>query len=216
MMRRSLLAAAALVVIAPIAAQAGSFDGFYLGAQVGAAFTGLKETQTSPLFSGGSEVTDSLAANGVVGGVVGGYGKTFDSFYVGGEIDATFGNRDFSDKVTDPTNPSEYKLKTGTEWGVSFRPGYLVNDHALVYGLLGLEQAPLKISSTASGTIYNKTQTVFRLGLGTEVAISGPLSFRADYTHTFLNNITTSDQFGDQASFDPSEDKVKLGVVYHF
>ncbi|MTJ80619.1 MAG: porin family protein [Telmatospirillum sp.] len=215
-MRLSVLAATALFVTLPAVAQAGSFDGFYLGAQVGGAFTSFKETQTSPVLGGGVEKTDSLSANGLVGGVVGGWGISFGKVYLGAEFDTTFGGRSFTDTVTDPVNPSRYKLKTGTEWGFSARPGYAINDHALVYGLFGFEQAPLKATSTASGTVFDKTETVFRLGAGTELAVAGPITVRIDYLHTFLDKVSVYDQFGDGQTFDPSEDKIKVGVVYHF
>jgi opacity protein-like surface antigen len=216
-MRLSLLAATALVLALPAVAQAGNFDGFYAGAQVGGAFTSIKADQVSPVYNGGGTNTDALAANGVVGGVFGGYGQTLSkSFYLGGEFDATFGNREYSYKITDPTNPYSSKIKTGTEWGLSVRPGYVINDNALVYGLLGVAFPTLKSSSSAPEVTFNKTQTAFRLGLGTEVSISGPLTLRADYAHSFLANVTVADSYGQSITYKPSEDTVKIGVAYHF
>jgi opacity protein-like surface antigen len=216
-MRLSVLAATALVLTLPAVAQAGSFDGFYAGAQVGGAFTTFKETQSSQLF-GQAIKDDSFAANGVVGGVLAGYACTLQTFFIGGEIGATFGNRNYSNVTGDANGIAQTQFKAGTEWGVMVRPGYVLNDHALIYGLLGFEQVPLKSSFSPSQTAtFNKTQTAFSGGVGTELSISGPLTVRVDYTHTFLNNITTSDpSVGYSATFNPSEDKVKFGIAYHF
>jgi opacity protein-like surface antigen len=216
-MRLSVLAAAALVLTLPVVAQAGSFDGIYAGAQLGGAFTSFKETQSSSLF-GQSVKDDSFAANGVVGGIFAGYGYTMQNLFIGAEVDATFGNRDYTNTTTDASGTSQTKLKTGTEWGLLVRPGYVINDHALVYGLLGFAQVSLKSTfAPAQTATFNKTETAFRIGAGTEVSISGPLTFRADYTHTILSDITTSDAtVGYTAKFSPSEDMFKLGVAYHF
>ncbi|MDR3436565.1 outer membrane beta-barrel protein [Telmatospirillum sp.] len=216
-MRLTVLAVAAAALSLPAVASAGNFDGIYGGAQIGGAFTSLEKTNTSPIYSGGGDKNDSLSANGVVGGVFAGYGYVLPyNIFVAAEIDATFGGRDYSETISDPTNPYQSKIKTGTEWGMSFRPGYVINEHALVYGLFGFERTPLKSTSTASEVTFDKTQTAFRLGLGTEISIYGPLTFRADYVHTFLDDITFGDSFGTSTTIKPSEDKFKLGVAYHF
>ena len=216
-MRKLLMAASALALTLPTVAYAGNFDGFYAGGQVGGAFTSFKENQTSTLFAQNVK-DDSFAANGVVGGVFAGYGLTLQGFYIGGEIGATFGSRDYTNTTTDASGTAQTKFKAGTEWGVTVRPGYAINDRALVYGLLGFEQVPLKSTFTpGQAASFNKTQTGFTLGAGTEVSIAGPLTFRVDYTHTFLDKISIADAAtGYSATFSPAEDKIKLGVAYHF
>ncbi|MDR3515043.1 MAG: outer membrane beta-barrel protein [Azospirillaceae bacterium] len=217
-MRLTVLAAAALALTLPVAAQAGNFDGIYGGVQVGGAFTSFDQTVTSPVYNGGSLENNSLSATGAVGGVFVGYGYVLPyNLFIAGEFDATFGDRDFSYTITDPTNPYKTKLTTGTEWALSVRPGYIVSDTALIYGLLGFERTPIKSSSSDSSEVtFDKTQTSFRLGGGAEISISGPLTLRLDYTHTFIDKIMISDNFGNATSISPSEDKFKAGIAYHF
>jgi outer membrane immunogenic protein len=216
-MRFTVLTAAAFAFALPVAAQAGNFDGIYGGAQIGGAFNSIQKTTTSPVYSGGSETNDSLSANGVVGGFFAGYGYALPyNLLIAGEIDVTFGSHDYTDTITDPTNPYQSSIKTGVEWGMSLRPGYLVNDNTLVYGLLGFEQSSLKSTSSSSEVTFNKTPTSLRLGAGTEISVSGPLTVRLDYAHTFLGKISVSDSFGTSTTYKPSEDKFKVGIAYHF
>lgn len=216
-MRFSVLAVAAIAISIPAVAQAGNFDGIYGGAQIGGAFTSLEQTSSSPVYSGGSVKSDSLSANGVIGGVFAGYGYVCPgNFFLGGEIDVSFGDREYSYEITDPTNPYKSTIKTGTEWGILARPGYVLNPNTLLYGLIGFDHVPLKSTSSAPEVTFDKDQYALRIGAGAEMSISGPLTLRIDYTHTFLDKVTVSDSFGDAVKTEPSEDKVKVGIAYHF
>jgi opacity protein-like surface antigen len=217
-MRLTVIAATALALALPAVAHAGSFDGVYGGVTFGGAFTSVKQTTTSPIYSGGSEIQDSLSADGLIGGLVAGYGYNFTpELFLGAELYADFGSRDFTHSITDPTNPYKSKIKSGSaEWGFNLRPGYVVNNNVLFFGLLGFEQFSLKSTSATNEATFNKTQTAFSVGAGSEVAISGPLTFRAEYAHVFMSSINLSDSFGSSVKYEPSEDKFKIGVVYHF
>jgi opacity protein-like surface antigen len=217
-MRLSTIAASAVLFTIPAIAQAGSFDGFYVGAEAGSSFTSFTETQSS-LYTG-TEKNSSFAANGVIGGGVAGYGVTLiNNFYLGAEIDAIFGDRSYTDSAQNPDNPYVYKITAGKEFGFSARPGYLINDHAMVFGLFGVARVPLTNTWAGSepNVTFKSTQTAFRLGGGTEIAISGPLTLRVDYTHIFLSKVTVNDTtVGYSANYEPSEDQVKVGIAYHF
>lgn len=217
-MRMTVVAATALALTLPaVAAQANNFDGVYGGVQIGAGFTSIEQDVNSPNFNGGQEKTKSLSADGVIGGAFVGYGRTLPgNFYIGAEADGSFGGRDYSFQDTDPTNPLTQKIKVGTEWSLSVRPGYVVNEHVMLYGLAGIEWVPVKSTASDNEITFSKTQADFRIGMGAEVSIMGPLTMRVDYTHTFMNDITIQDGFGNSEVNKFSEDKFKLGVAYHF
>ncbi len=96
-----------------------------------------------------------------------------------------------------------------TEWGVSFRPGFVaLNDSMPMglkpYGIIGYRH--LDIDATGGG-FGDEDFNGFELGLGTEVMAFGDFGMRLDYTHVF---------YGSEGGIDPDEDNLRLGVAYHF
>ncbi|MDR3435308.1 outer membrane beta-barrel protein [Telmatospirillum sp.] len=217
-MRKFVFALPVFAMFCPAVAQAGNFDGFYAGAQLGGAVDTIERNQTAPAFYAGQYKTDSLAAVGVTGTIFAGYGMLFkDTIYLGAEMFGTFGNRDYSYKETDPSAPYKEKNKFGNQWGFNVRPGYLINDKALIYGLLGYERVSMSSSSTsADAASYDKTNNAFQLGVGTEITVNGPLAMRIDYAHTFIPDITVTNSIGISTTYKAQEDSFKIGFSYHF
>ena len=70
---------------------ASEFDGYYLGVQLGA--EQLNSDNKGPRAAGTSKA-DDIGGLGFSGGFFGGYGRTFNRFYLGGEIEVDFSTSD--------------------------------------------------------------------------------------------------------------------------
>lgn len=101
-------------------------------------------------------------------------------------------------------------IEKDNEWGVSFRPGLAFVSKMMPldlkpYAILGYRRTELEV--TTGGTTFDQGYDGFELGIGTELVAYGDFGVRLDYTHVF---------YGEEAGIDPSEDNLRLGVVYHF
>ncbi len=130
--------------ILAIASKAAFADGkSYIGGSVGVHDIGY------------SQYTGAKA--GAIGKVFGGYGYTFNKFYLGGEL-----NFDIA------SNPTNYAL------GGSVIPGLMLSPSTMVYGRLGLQANHPSYSN-------NTIQFGNQLGLGLQTKISKKWDVRAEY-----------------------------------
>lgn len=143
-----------------------SFNGAYLGAQVGLVKSTTKENSLTRT----NESTGSKKSNGSLFGIYGGYGQNLNGFYVGGET-AIIG--DFTKrKVTETSDLSgdingvgaivngtatirgteAVKYKRGIVFGFAPRFGAVFGDN-LIYIKPGFEISRDKLTTTGDGTV---------------------------------------------------------------
>ncbi|MFV3075109.1 outer membrane protein [Niveispirillum fermenti] len=191
----ALLGGVALVAVgaAPSLAQS-PFDGAYVGA-----YTGYTDNNASAASGAANAKFDS---DGWLYGAYAGYGKTFDSFYLGGEID--LGSADISGKGTVAGLPTS--LSMNESYGISARAGYLISNDALLYGRVGWQRTNYEVSVGSGATRIKADDTLdgLRLGGGLEYALTQNVLARVEYNYTDY----------DKTRFD--ENQIRVGVAYRF
>jgi len=151
------------------AAMAGTFDGFYLGS--GLSYGNLdNETtlSTAPL-----TYSENMASEGVGYYLFAGYGRTFNRWYLGAELEY---NR--TDGIDD--NTSGILNIHELDWGVSLRLGYLLRNDLAVYGRLGLVHAEHDYYIET----FHDSDTGLMAGLGVEGHLGAGWSLRGEYVYT--------------------------------
>lgn len=102
------------------------------------------------------------------------------------------------------------KIDKNYEYGIRVRPGLefigrLSPVDIAPYAIVGYRRANYEAS--VAGASFDETFNGFELGIGTELVAHDNMGIRLDYTHVW---------YGDKKGFDPSEDNVRLGIVYHY
>jgi opacity protein-like surface antigen len=222
-----------------------SFNGFYVGAAAGDVLTTSKiSANASSTYANYYDSANNLSSsqsnvhvysNSFIGAAFLGYGQFIQDsgIYLAGEIFGNWANRSNTlNNYTYHTSPfddedSEYIATTtisklrNSEFGIDFRPGFMMDTNTMLYGRLGLafNRATLKSSntfvfndfreSTTYQTPFYKTkshnQTAVRLGIGLERHVSESLSLTADYIYTYYGNVKTS-VVGDTTTIVSGED----------
>lgn len=193
------------------------FDGFYLGAQVGA--EQLNSDNTGPR-AGGTRKEDDIGGLGVSGGPFLGYGKTFNRFYFGAELEADFSSSDPSSSRK--PGGRRFSINKEHSFGASGRLGYVLDDNVLLYGRGGFVQTRFDTSLTTDiGATFGQanTETGSRFGVGAEIAATPNTFVRLDYTYTNYGGYQV--QFTDSTitgtdTFDNDETLFRVGLLYRF
>lgn len=181
-MKSKVILAVAALALSYGVANAGdkSFEGFYLGGQGEYSRTKV----------------DAGSSNGVSGTVVGGYGKEFGKWYVGGELGVGYSGI--------KTDSDAGDVKRGVTTSVAARAGYEVAPGVLGYGVLGLEGAKSKIE----GAGVSEFDYGLRYGLGVEAFVKKNITVRSELSYVDWKGK------GDLESSD--EIRASVGVGYHF
>lgn len=181
------------------------FDGFYVGATVGAA-AGVFESDTgttffenanpSPrIFVSGNEIDND--SSGIAGDVFAGYGRMVWELYVGAEVLAGYneGQAKSSGGIYAVTSFSGIrrlnadgpgsKVEPGITYGAAIRLGGLVDPNVLIYGRAGYLN-----TKYVFGADESNRQSGFLLGFGGKYAISDLIFLRGDYSYRHQGSFT--------------------------
>jgi hypothetical protein len=193
------------------------FDGFYLGAQVGA--EQLNSDDTGPRASG-TRKEDDIGGLGASGGPFFGYGKTFSKFYVGAELEADFSSSDPSSSRK--PGGRRFSISKEHSFGASGRLGYVLDDNVLLYGRGGFVQTRFDTSlSTDTGATFDSDNAEIssRFGVGAEIAATPNTFVRLDYTYTNYGGYGvqwTDSTITGTDTFDNDETLFRVGLLYRF
>lgn len=218
----ALLGASALVALsaAPALAQS-AFDGPYAGVAAGYTWLNPDARTTTPNNILNERVDES--ADGFTGAAFLGYGRTFDNFYLGGEVE--LGWSDLEETFRVGANP--YGYEAGLTYGLSARAGVLADKDTLLYGRVGWQRTELDVTSQLNNVItiggfipaINESQDLdaWRVGGGVERVIGQNLLARAEYVYTNYEDLTLR-YTGNVASqsLSPEEHTVRVGIAYRF
>lgn len=206
-MRNSYLAILTIIGLSAItnSATAAPFDGAYVGAQGGYDTYHVNGTGTLTGFTGKAD----LGAGGGSFGLFTGYGKTFNSLYLGGELEASINNATmkFSDNIGD-----DFGVKSKSTYGANIRAGFLPSASTLLYGSIGA------VSSKYDGTgqlTGSKSLTGARFGIGAETVIAPQITARLGWSYTDYEDYNYS-AGGITAKLSPTENLFRLGLAYNF
>jgi hypothetical protein len=201
-------------------ADAGAFNGFYLGANAGVASTTSKydwkntnTTGTASLSStstGASTFQSGKNSNAGQAGLYAGYNMQMGQMIVGGEgyvsLDST--KKTLYDDTGYSSDPKfRVTLKRTMFYGLAARFGFVVSPSTMLYVRLAAESGKWTMNSVAapdtssSGNASIKTAAAntvngskngvyFVPGLGIETAVAKNLLLRAEGTYTFAPTVT--------------------------
>jgi opacity protein-like surface antigen len=218
-MKKIILATISVLTIASVAQATESFSGAYAGVQVGLSST-RTEGETVSVQDATSKTIDG--GNNFSGSLLVGYGQTFDSLYAG--VEARIGMLTGTTKTFESgayihsNTPRESYVAAG-------RVGYLLTQKAMVFLSLGagMENTSYKFQYGSKSTESKKRDLVFVPGIGTEIAVSESLNFRADFNFTMGKKRTFSESDLSaagtslkSASFKPIRSAFMLGLSYRF
>lgn len=145
-----------------------------------------------------SEKTNTATATnarGVPATLFIGYGGSItQNIYLGGELFGTIGSANIIDNG----------LESSYGYGISFIPGFMINDRTMGYIRLGVVRT--RFTPSAAG---NNTVSGGQFGLGMQTNIMQSWDLRGEYIYHFYSSLT-----GVNGS--PKSDEFALGLVYKF
>jgi outer membrane immunogenic protein len=210
-----LFAAAAILAngyasAAPPAPPVYSWTGFYVGGDLGGAWTGntgIWQALPTPggIGSGVTAISGSDGGSDLIGGFHGGYNWQFTPIWVAGiegDWSWTRAGGSFSQNwVAVPpavlgAPPNFTAMSSKLDWVVSLRArfGYLVTPNILAYATGGVAWADFTYTANAIGFIYSaattssNTQAGHAVGGGLEWAIASDWLLRAEYLYYNFNH----------------------------
>lgn len=199
-MTRYILGAAVVAAILPAAAQAQSFDGPYVGAQIGFNHEDA---------SSGADTTGTVATDGerdsFVGGVYAGYDHQFANRIV---IGAEAGFQIAADDRITGSSLSNFSIDPRYSFDLSARAGYVVTDTTLLYARGGYSNTRARVNYTIEGDAVSDVRTLdgWFVGGGVERKITDNISARLEYRYHDLG------EGGD----DFERHQALVGVSYRF
>ncbi|MEO1198217.1 MAG: outer membrane beta-barrel protein [Pseudomonadota bacterium] len=167
------------------------FAGFYIGANLGWAWGEFPNNADHIALGLGFDVTDDLDdADGIFGGIQGGYNYTFDRFLVG--IEAEINLSDFSDDfnvagvVPGSADLDYFGMVTG-------RVGYIVHDAYLLYFkggyAFGEAEADIDLAALGGDTFSDSNfHNGWTIGGGIEAAVFDGISVKLEYNYMDLES----------------------------
>lgn len=192
--------------VEPVVIYAPTWTGAYVGLTAGYSFANT-EFDVGGLFT-----FDGLGADGLQGGIIGGFNwQVSPRFVVGVEADASI-----SDVTTAITlgGLGNAELTSDWNWAVRGRAGVLITPETLFYLSGGWAWAHSELSGVP--LLFDETFSGPQLGVGIESMLTPNVLVRLEYLHTFFNDETLFAGIGGGLSVEPSAGTARLGVVYKF
>lgn len=194
-----------------------SWSGFYIGANIGGAWSNSTVTDVA---TGATFNTDN---NGFIGGGQVGFNYQINNFVFGveGDIDATSLSKTGPGVVT---AIGTLQASASTDWVATLagRIGFAF-DRWLIYAKGGgawvQNSATLTNLATGASVSGSNTNSGWMAGVGAEWAFAGPWSAKLEYNHIELDNWSTGAGAiiaGDQFNVSRNIDMVKFGINYRF
>lgn len=201
------------------------FSSFYLGLSVGPEGGLFKQTAHIAQI-GTFNVTDRnhFAGTGVFGSIFGGYGYTFNRFYLAVEGNANLSTLEYDSVNNDYTHLQFTKtyFRIHENEGASLLPGFFLAPNSLLYGRIAYANGRLKIvEGDPSIQNVNTTRSGIRYGIGLRQAIKPRLSFMLDYSQTNYRHIKSLVSFPNilvtkYTKITPNSAQLGIGLVYNF
>lgn len=189
--------------------------GFFLGGQLAHGSTAVH----------GSGLRDQsldqgeYANEGNGAGLFGGYGLSFDRWYVGIEAEADDASTDLFHRKAKGESRT-LSVERGDSYGVSLRGGYRVAGGELLYLRLGRARTDFDTYYTVNEAPQNAadqtyTQDGTRYGVGADIPAAKNVFIRLDYSHTDYDDFTTV--LGTTSEkMSPADSYFRLGLGWQF
>lgn len=189
------------------------FDGFYVGAEVGAnqaVFDQSRSVNASAEGLANFTANQNFDARAIapIGGLLAGWGMTFNKLYLGLRLngDLSYPQKSTSQTITESIGninlSSQTTAKLSNTYGATFVPGVLLSPNTLFYGLVGAEGSSLSVTSNNVSSIGGNSLTAngserkevvgIRAGLGVEQYLAHHISIGLEYDFTAYDSASTS------------------------
>lgn len=210
--RISFLAAALAAMAAAGAseAKADAWNGPYIGAHTGYTFGDVDQ----PYGAVGGPFSSAQASPDVDGwiyGVHGGYNFQAGNWLFGGELGATWGDREGDDGGS---GGDVNGVEINHEWSLRGRAGYVFANRFLVYGTAGY--VSMDVDATAPGESDNESIEGWTYGIGGEMAVSDRFSVTAEVRADEMDETRFSFPVnGYDEGLTPNTTSVRVGFNWH-
>jgi outer membrane immunogenic protein len=212
-----LIASASVLALMASAAQAQTFDGPYIGGEVGYV-TGTADLDWR--LGGGFTGSDELDYDGWDIGAFAGFRRQFpNNFVLGVELGGNYSDVDgSSSNVFFNGSGRDASIEKDWEIFLSGKMGAVVQPNLQVYVIGGLQTADMEVQWSEPG--YSASSSDWKwglhLGLGAEYMLANNVSVRGEYKYQAYDDLSLRDINGDRVKFDPSESVFRLGVAFNF
>lgn len=217
-MKNVIAAAVAAVVLVPSAASAAKFHGAFLGLNVGYT-TGEIEYDYEDGTTGFGDFSEDSDIDGFEGGVFAGYRHQFLSgFNLGIEGGYQLSGADGSYSLSLGANNFAFAYEKENEFYLSLKPGFLVAEDTLAYGIIGYQRADFGGDLLINGVSFGSDEDDFdgyHVGVGIEHIMPSGLSLRGEYKYQDYGDNDYSGTFGQQESYGGSESVFRVGVAFN-
>ena len=112
-----------------------------------------------------------------------------------------------------------YDYEKDGEWYLSFKPGFLLSDNALFYGIVGYQEAMLDGDlSVNNATIFNDTESYhgYHFGAGLDYMVSDHFSIRAEYKYNHYEDEAANGPNSQEEKLGGEENVFRAGITYNF
>ncbi len=204
-------------------------DGYYVGVAAGYDVYKIKDSIAYQDFDTFREAKTNpeLAANGMIGDFILGYGKLLgknSNVYLGIELFANGSAADSDFQTNVPSVPViiDTDLVINGSFGLGVTPGLRINKTSIIYLKVGYNWSTVSLDETVrseddfelNSVEYHDEVTINGLlyGVGLESAFNEQFNLRIEYTHSLYGSITSTSD----ARIASSRNQFLLGLIYRF
>ncbi len=210
-----LIASASALALMASVAQAQTFDGFYVGGELGYN-TGEADLEWKP--GDGSTRSDEMDYDGWDIGLNAGWRRQFsNNFVLGVELGGNYSDVDGSTSSLFGTTSFDGSLEKDWEIFLSGKMGAVVQPNLQAYLIGGVQTADMDARVTDGTSTWNSSDWNWglHLGVGAEYMLANNVSIRGEYKYQAYDDMTVN-AGGERVKFDPTESVFRLGVLWNF
>ena len=218
MMKKMMVAAAALALMTGAAEAAGSWTGCSVGVAGGVSVNHSKNDLTAP---GLAVVIDGLSADGHVLAIGAGCDYQLDRIVVGLFGDYDFGKTEFQTTATLGGLNAGITAAVRDSWTIGGRAGFLTTPDTLLYGLVGWTNARTDDIALTTNAGFNLALDPGKLdgmtvGGGIETRLSKNISAKLEYRYTQFDRVEIPVIAGLALGQENDMHTVRVGLNYRF
>lgn len=161
------------------------FGGLYAGVKMGLGGLNALSSGIRDLTAGNTD-QGAMASHGSTRGLYLGYGKMFNQWYLGVELETDTGRTSLSHDHQSggtPAEPLKYSISQENGYGAGVRAGYALQSGSMLYGRLGALRTTFNTSLLVNDGAVNQNNTLAgrKIGVGAEVPAGENMLLRFEY-----------------------------------
>ncbi|MFN3701641.1 MAG: outer membrane protein [Alphaproteobacteria bacterium] len=224
-MKKLLATTALCLAVASGSANAESFNGPYVGLDIGHSWGTYKESGTITVGATTGNYNEKTSLRGFEGGLHAGYRSAIfnNNFILGGEIGYIRSGADKREAFTFDGNSLDLKTEKRNEFYLSVKPGIKASESTLFYGILGAQWTKGKstLTDNTNGDRSSESERFrgYHVGAGAELATTRNASLRIEYKYQDYRSKSFNFNEGGLSANGKSrfdENVVRVGLSYNF